>query len=80
MEGAAAQVMVGGAITDSALTTEPRVRATTVFANKALQKTQTALGSFSILLSHNGLLPVHGSLPVARARFGLLSAGVGRQG
>jgi hypothetical protein len=49
-------------------------------ANKALQKTQTALGSFSILLSHNGLLPVHGSLPVARARFGLLSAGVGRQG
>jgi hypothetical protein len=47
-------------------------------ANKALQKTQTALGSFSILLSHNGLLPVHGSLPVARARFGLLSAGVRR--
>ena len=45
-------------------------------ANKALQKTQTALGSFSILLSHNGLLRVHGSLPVARARFGLLSAGV----
>ena len=35
-------------------------------ANKALQNTQTALGSFSILLPHNGLWPVHGSLPVAR--------------
>ena len=47
-------------------------------ANKALQKTQTALGSFSIRLSHNGLLPRHAVLPVIMARFGLLSAGVGR--
>ncbi len=61
----------GGRIKDDLLTLQ-------YLANKALQKTQTALGSFSILLSHNGLLPVHGSLPVARARFGLLSAGVRR--
>ena len=45
-------------------------------ANKALQKTQTALASFRIRLSHIGLLPVCGSLPVIRAHFGLLSAGV----
>jgi len=45
-------------------------------ANKALQKTQTALFSFSIRLSHNGLLPRHAVLHVIMARFGLLSAGV----
>ena len=45
-------------------------------ANKALQKTQTALGSLSIFLSPNGLLPRHAVLPVIMARFGLLSAGV----
>ena len=45
-------------------------------ANKALQKTQTALSSFGIFLSHNGLVPVCGLLPVVTARFGLLSAGV----
>jgi hypothetical protein len=45
-------------------------------ANKALQKTQTALGSFRRRLSHNGLLLYHGLLPVFRVCFGLLSAGV----
>jgi hypothetical protein len=45
-------------------------------ANKALQKTQTALCNFSIRLSHNGLLQRHAVLPVMMARFGLLSAGV----
>ena len=45
-------------------------------ANKALQMTQTALGSFGIFLSHNGLVLVYGSLPVVKARFGQLSAGV----
>ena len=45
-------------------------------ANKVLQMTQTALGSFGISLSHNGLVPVYGSLPVVRARFGRLSTGV----
>jgi hypothetical protein len=44
--------------------------------NKVLQPTQTALGHFSLFLSHNGLLPCHGSLPVTRARFGLLNTGV----
>jgi hypothetical protein len=45
-------------------------------ANKALQKTQAAFCSFSIRLSHYGLLPRHAVLPVIMARFGLLSAGV----
>jgi hypothetical protein len=45
-------------------------------ANKALQMTQTAFGNFGIFLSHNGLAPICGSLPVVRARFGQLSAGV----
>ena len=35
-----------------------------------------ALGNFSIFLSHNGWVPICGSLPVIRARFGRLSAGV----
>ena len=45
-------------------------------ANKVLQMTQTALGSFGVSLSHNGLVPIYGSLPVVRARFGRLSTGV----
>jgi len=45
-------------------------------ANNALQQTKTALASFNIFLSHNGLLPRVGSLPVVRARFRLLKASV----
>ena len=48
-------------------------------ANKALQKTRTALVSFDILLSHKVWVVILGSLPVIMARFGLLSAGVVRR-
>jgi hypothetical protein len=44
--------------------------------NKALQATPTALGNFSIRLSHNGVVVCHGVLPVVRARSGRLKAGV----
>jgi hypothetical protein len=36
-------------------------------ANKVLQKTKTAVASFHIPLSHNGLVLWHGLLPVVRA-------------
>ena len=49
-----------------------------LWLTKRCTKTQTARGSFSIFLSHNGVLPGHGSLPVTMARFGLVSAGVRR--
>ncbi len=45
-------------------------------ANNALQQTKTALASFNIRLSHTGLLPRQGLLPVVRARFWLLKASV----
>jgi hypothetical protein len=47
--------------------------------NKVLQKTKTAVASFGIFLSHNGLLPHQGSLPVVMARLGHLMAGVSTQ-
>jgi len=39
-------------------------------ANNVLQKTNTAVASFSIRLSHNGLVPRQGSLPVVRGGVG----------
>jgi hypothetical protein len=59
----------GGRIKDDLLTLQ-------YLANKALQKTRTALVSFDILLSHKVWVVILGSLPVIMARFGLLSAGV----
>ena len=41
-----------------------------------MQQTKTALCNFKDVLSHNGLVLHHGSLPVARARFWLLMASV----
>ena len=40
--------------------------------NKHMQQTKIARRNFSIVLSHNGLLPIFGLLPVERARFLLL--------
>jgi hypothetical protein len=40
-------------------------------ANNVLQKTNTAVASFRIFLSHNGLLPRQGSLPVVRGGVGV---------
>ncbi len=45
-------------------------------ANKAMQQTKTARCSFSISLSHSGLVLHCGSLPVVRVRFWLLMASV----
>ena len=45
-------------------------------ANKALQPTNTALASFSIRLSHNGLVPRQGALPVVTAQCWRLKASV----
>ena len=59
----------GGRIKDDLLTLQ-------YLANKALQKTRTALVSFDILLSHKVWVVILGSLPVIMARFGLLSAAV----
>jgi len=59
----------GGRIKDDLLTLQ-------YLANKALQKTRTALVSFDILLSHKVWVVILGSLPVIMARFGLLSAGI----
>jgi hypothetical protein len=61
----------GGRIKDDLLTLQ-------YLANKALQKTRTALVSFDILLSYKVWVVILGSLPVIMARFGLLSAGVRR--
>jgi hypothetical protein len=38
--------------------------------NKVLQKTKTAIVKFGIFLSHNGLLPIYGLLPVMTGGFG----------
>jgi hypothetical protein len=42
-------------------------------ANNCVQQTQTVLASFSVSLSHIGMVLGQGSLPVVRARFGLLT-------
>jgi hypothetical protein len=41
-----------------------------------MQVSKTARGNFSIFLSHNGLGACHGVLPVVKARFCHLMAGV----
>jgi hypothetical protein len=53
----------GGRIKDDLLTLQ-------YLANKALQKTPTALVSFDILISHKVWGVILGSLPVIMARFG----------
>ena len=45
-------------------------------SNNVLQKTKTAVGSFCILLPHNGLRVHQVLLPAVRQRFWLLSTGV----
>ena len=45
-------------------------------ANKSLQKTQTALNSFSIIARHKGFSGIIGFLLPVRMHFALLSSGV----
>ncbi len=47
-------------------------------ANNCVHMTQTAHRSFGIHPSHNGLLPIHGLLPVVMARFGHVTHSVRR--